>query len=146
MKALNKTYMLRKEDVNPKWYLINAEGKVLGRLASRIAKILMGKHKSNYTPHVLCGDFVVVVNADKVVLTGNKLKDKKYYRHSGYMGGLKVRTAEEYMKIKPEFLLEHAVSGMLPKNRLRKRMLKRLKIYSGPDHPHKAQNPQILEV
>lgn len=146
MQKLSKTLMLRKEDVNPKWYLVNAEGKVLGRLATRIVKILMGKHKSTYTPHVVCGDFVVVTNAEKIKLTGNKLSQKKYYRHSGYPGGLKVKTAGELLKSKPQEIIFHAVSGMLPKNRLRDKMLKRLKVYSGPEHPHKAQNPEPIEV
>ncbi len=146
MKNLARTYTPKKENLVPRWFVVDAEGKTLGRLASRIALVLMGKHKPTYAPHLLTGDFVIVTNARKVKLTGKKLLQKKYYRYSGYIGGMKVKTAGELLKTKPEELIRHAVSGMLPKNRLRKRMLKRLKIYAGPEHPHQAQKPEVLNV
>ncbi len=141
-----KTFMQRKEDVQREWYLVDATGKTLGRLASEIAKILMGKHKPTYTPHVDGGDFVVVINAEKIHATGKKLNQKIYYRHTGYPGGLKETTLREMLQKKPEEVIRLAVRGMLPKNKLRDRRMKRLKVYAGPGHPHKAQNPKPLEL
>ncbi len=141
-----KTFMQRKEDVQREWYLVDATGKTLGRLASEIAKILMGKHKPTYTPHVDGGDFVVVVNAEKIHATGKKLDKKIYYKHTGYPGGLKETTLREMLQKKPEEVIRLAVKGMLPKNKLRDRRMKRLKVYAGPEHPHKAQNPKPLEL
>jgi large subunit ribosomal protein L13 len=141
-----KTYQAKKEELKHQWYLVNAEGKVLGRLASELAKILRGKHKPTFTPHVDTGDFVVVVNAEKVGLTGKKLKDKIYYRHTGYPGGIKEVSAEKLLAKKPTELIRRAVKGMLPKNSLGRQMLRKLKIYAGPNHPHKAQNPVPLEL
>lgn len=139
-----KTFMAKKDEAPRVWHLVDADGKVLGRLASRIAMVLRGKHKPIFTPHTDAGDFVVVVNADKVRLTGNKLDQKIYYRHSGYMGGLKATSARTMLKTKPEEVLRHAVRGMLPKNSLGRKLLKKLKIYCGADHPHEAQKPQPL--
>jgi len=141
-----KTFMLKKEDVQRDWYLVDATGKTLGRLASEIAKILMGKHKPTYTPHVDNGDFVVVVNAEKIHVTGKKLEKKIYYWHTGYPGGLKSATLKELLQKKPTEVIRLAVRGMLPKNKLRDRRMKRLKVYAGPEHPHKAQNPKPLEL
>jgi len=141
-----KTYQAKKEELKHQWYLVNAEGKVLGRLASELAKILRGKHKPTFTPHVDTGDFVVVVNAEKVGLTGKKLKDKIYYRHTGYPGGIKEVSAEKLLAKKPTELIRRAVKGMLPKNSLGRQMLRKLKVYAGPNHPHKAQNPVPLEL
>jgi len=143
---LYKTYSAKKEEVKRKWFVVDAKDKVLGRLASKIALILRGKHKSIYTPHVDTGDYVIVVNAEKVVLTGKKLENKKYYSHSGYPGGLKVKTAKELLEKYPERLIIHAVKGMLPKNILGRKMLKKLKVYRGENHPHKAQKPEPLEL
>jgi large subunit ribosomal protein L13 len=140
-----KTLHMRKEDVKKTWYLIDANGKVLGRLASEIAQILRGKKKAIFSPHVDTGDFVIVVNAEKVRLTGDKLKGKLYYHHSGYPGGLKAVAAEKLLAKKPEELLRRAVKGMLPKNKLGSRVFKKLKVYAGPYHPHKAQQPQQLQ-
>ena len=141
-----KTYHVRKDEVDKAWYLIDAEGKVLGRLATEIAKILRGKKKAIFSPHVDTGDFVIVVNAEKVRLTGNKLKGKVYYHHSGYPGGIKAVAAEKLLVTRPEELLRRAVKGMLPKNRLGRRIVKKLKVYAGPDHPHAAQQPEQLQV
>ena len=138
--------MQRKEDVQREWFIVDATGKTLGRLATEIAKVLMGKHKPTYTPHVDGGDFVVVINAEKVFVTGKKLTDKIYYKHTGYMGHLKETTLKEMLEKKPEEVIRLAVRGMLPKNKLRDRRMKRLKVYAGPEHPHKAQNPKPLEV
>ncbi|BAI79757.1 50S ribosomal protein L13 [Deferribacter desulfuricans SSM1] len=135
-----------KPDIEKKWYLVDAEGKTLGRLASKIAKILMGKNKPIYTPFIDTGDFVVVINADKIHVTGDKLKSKIYYRHSGYLGGLKQRTLEEMLDKKPEEVLRLAVKRMLPKNRLGRKMLKKLKIYASNEHPHAAQQPEKIEL
>ena len=134
------------KDVEKKWYVVDASGKVLGRLANRIAVVLMGKHKPIYTPHVDTGDYVIVVNADKVVLTGKKLDQKKYYRHSGYPGGLKEITARQMFEKHPEKVVYLAVKRMLPKNKLGRKMLKKLKVYAGPEHPHQAQKPEPLEL
>ena len=141
-----KTFVAKESEVDKRWYLVDAKGKVLGRLATQIAMRLRGKHKTIFTPHADTGDFIVVVNADKVVLTGSKLDNKCYYRYSGYMGGLKKRSAKKLLETKPEEILRHAVRGMLPKNSLGRRQLKKLKIYAGPDHPHEAQKPQELEI
>lgn len=141
-----KTYSAKESDVKKDWYLVDAKGKILGRLASEIAKRLRGKHKPIYTPHVDTGDFVVVINADKIRLTGKKLTEKIYYRHSGYPGGIKSIAAGKMLKEKPERLINLAVRGMLPKNSLGRRMLKKLKVYRGEEHPHTSQNPHILEL
>lgn len=141
-----KTYHVRKEDVVRSWWVVDAQGKTLGRLASQIARVLMGKHKPYYQPDVDCGDFVIVLNVDKVVVTGKKLEQKKYYFHSNYPGGLKERTLAWMLEHKPEEVIRLAVKRMLPKNRLGHRMLKRLKVYRGSEHPHVAQRPKILEV
>ena len=142
-----KTYMATKESVQRKWYLIDATDKTLGRLASQIASILRGKHKPIYTPHVDTGDHVIVINAEKIRLTGNKLQDKKYYHHSGYPGGLKVRTAADLLNCgRPERVLKLAVWGMLPHNRLGRKMFKKLKVYAGNEHPHSAQQPETLDI
>ncbi len=140
------TSMLRKEDVDNRWYEVDAEGKILGRLATEIAMTLMGKKKPNYTPHVDNGDFVVVYNAEKIVVTGNKMQDKKYYRHSGFPGGLRERTLTEMLEKKPEEVIMTAVRKMLPKNKLASQMLKKLRVYVGPNHPHIAQKPEKLDV
>lgn len=141
-----KTFVAKEHEIEKKWYLIDAKGKTLGRLASEIAILLRGKHKPIFTPHMDAGDYVVVVNADKVFLTGDKLEKKIYYRHSGYVGGLKKTTAKQMLQKKPENLIKLAVKGMLPKNSLGRRQLTKLKIYAGQDHPHQAQNPGELEV
>jgi len=141
-----QTPMPRKEEVEREWYVVDASGKVLGRLASEIAKRLRGKHRPYFAPHVDVGDFIVVVNADKVRLTGKKWDQKVYWRHSGYMGGLKLRTARQMLQEKPEELIRLAVKRMLPKNRLGRKLLRKLKIYAGPEHPHKAQNPRPLDL
>lgn len=129
-----------------KWYVVDAEGQILGRLASEIAKILRGKNKPQYTPSVDVGDFVVVINAEKVALSGNKKDQKKYYRHTGYPGGLKETGVKEQLASHPERLLQFAITGMLPKNRLGRQMLKKVKIYAGSEHPHSSQNPEPLTV
>jgi len=141
-----KTQFASKDDVEHKWYLVNAEGAVLGRLAVKIANYLRGKNKPVFTPNSDTGDFIVVVNADKVKLTGKKLDKKIYYRHSGYPGGLKAETAKERLRKKPEGVIIDAVWGMLPKGRLGRAILKKLKVYKGPEHPHKAQKPEILSI
>ncbi len=140
------TISAKAKDVERKWHLVDAEGKVLGRLASRVANVLRGKHKPIFTPHVDTGDFVVVVNADKVRLTGGKLDKKLYFRFSGYPSGLKSKSAREMLEQKPEELIRLAVRGMLPNNRLNRRVLTKLKVYAGPDHPHQAQQPETLEL
>jgi len=140
------TYSAKPGEVKREWLLVDAEDQVLGRLATRVADLLRGKHKARFTPHVDTGDFVVVVNAEKIKLTGHKLDQKKYYRHSGYPGGIKTRTARELLAKKPEDMIKLAVKGMLPKNRLNRRILTKLKIYAGPDHPHAAQQPKKLEL
>lgn len=141
-----KTFMAKKENVQRKWYVVDVEGKTLGRIASRIATILMGKHKPTYTPHVDVGDYVVVINASKVALSGKKLEDKMYYHHSGYIGGLKSISACELLKKHPNAIIYEAVRRMLPKSKLGRAMLKKLKVHPGQNHPHKAQNPQPLEL
>ncbi|MFA4915445.1 MAG: 50S ribosomal protein L13 [Syntrophales bacterium] len=142
-----KTYSAKEKDIRRDWYLIDAEGKVLGRLATEIARRLRGKHKPIYTPHMDTGDFIIVVNAGKLILTGKKLTDKFYYHHSGYPGGLKETSAEKMRQTKPTNILRHAVKGMLPKNSMGRKMLKKLKIYAAGDQcRHQAQCPQILEL
>ena len=144
--GLVKSYMARPLEVERKWYVVDAEGRTLGRLATEIARILRGKNKPQYTPHVDTGDFVVVVNAEKVVVTGRKAEQKIYRRHSGYPGGLKTTTYEQMLERRPTEILRRAVKGMMPKTRLARQQLRKLKIYAGPEHPHAAQNPQTLEV
>jgi len=141
-----KTFSAKKNEVERKWCLIDANGKILGRLASQIAVRLRGKHNPIYTPHIDTGDFVIVINAEKVLLTGKKLKQKVYYRHSGYPGGLKSTTAEKLQQKNPEDLISLVVKGMLPKNSLGRNMIKKLKVYAGEEHPHQAQNPEILTI
>lgn len=141
-----KTYVAKTEEVNRDWYLVNAENQVLGRIATTIANVLRGKNKPTYTPSVDTGDFVIVVNAEKIALTGNKLADKTYYSHSGYPGGIKSITAGKLLEKKPEDLIRLAVKGMLPKNKLARHMLNKLKIYTGSEHPHKAQQPKALNI
>ncbi|MGZ3514847.1 MAG: 50S ribosomal protein L13 [Thermodesulfobacteriota bacterium] len=141
-----KTYQAKKGELDRKWYLVNAEGKVLGRLSTELVKVLKGKNKPTYTPHMDTGDFVVVVNAGKVTLTGKKMKDKIYYHHTGYPGGIKEMNAEKLLAKKPTEMIRMAVKGMLPKNSLGRQMLRKLKIYAGPNHPHEAQKPVPLEI
>jgi large subunit ribosomal protein L13 len=141
-----KTYNAKPGEIERRWYVVDAEGKTLGRLATHIADTLRGKGKPQYTPHVDTGDFVVVVNAEKIQVTGKKLDDKMVYRHSGYPGGLKVRPLREELERRPTEVLRRAVKGMLPKNRLARKQILKLKIYAGPEHPHEAQAPQPLEV
>ncbi len=138
--------MAKPQDVERKWYVVDAEGKTLGRLASKVAAILRGKHKPTFTPHVDCGDYVIIVNAEKIQVTGKKRTDKVYYRHSGYPGGLKATTFEQMIARRPERVLELAIKGMLPHNRLGRRMYRKLKVYAGPEHPHAAQKPEPLEL
>lgn len=139
-----KTPFVKKEKIERKWYLIDATGQILGRLASKIAKILMGKHKPTYTPNMDTGDYVIVINAEKIRVTGKKLQEKIYYKHSGYLGNLKEEKLISLLNRRPETVIRIAVEGMLPKNRLGKKMIKKLKIYKGSEHPHVAQKPQIL--
>ena len=146
MRAGTKTWNAKAAEIERRWYVVDAEGKTLGRLATRIADTLRGKNKPQYTPHVDTGDFVVVVNAEKIAVTGKKLDDKIYYRHSGYPGGLRSRTLREQLERRPTEVLRKAVKGMLPRNRLASAQLRKLKIYAGPEHPHAAQAPKPLEV
>ena len=141
-----KTFMLRKEDVSTKWYLIDAEGETLGRVASKAAHILRGKHKVTYTPHIDCGDAVIIINASKVNLTGDKLDKKIYYNHSGFPGGLRERTAKTMKENYPVEMVERAVKGMLPKNRLGRQMYRKLFVYEGENHKHEAQKPERIEL
>ena len=141
-----KTYSAKPNEVQQDWLLVDAEGQTLGRLATQIAHRLRGKHKPVFTPHVDTGDFIVVINAEKVKLTGKKIEDKKYYRHTGYPGGIRETTAEKMLETKPTDILTIAVRGMLPKNRLGRKMLTKLKVYTGNAHPHEAQQPQPLEL
>ena len=143
---MKNAYMQRKEDIVRNWYVIDAEGKNLGRVATEAARILRGKHKPTFTPHVDCGDYVIIVNADKVALTGNKLEGKIYYDHSRYVGGLRERTAKEMRQDYPVEMVERAVKGMLPHNRLGRQMYKKLFVYAGEDHKHAAQMPKVLEM
>jgi large subunit ribosomal protein L13 len=141
-----KTYVATSARRERNWLVIDATGKTLGRLATQIADALRGKRKPEYTPHVDVGDFVIVVNAEKISVTGKKLEDKRYYRHSGYPGGLRSRTLEEMLARRPEEVIRRAVKGMLPRNRLGRAQLRKLKVYSGPEHPHAAQKPEPMEV
>lgn len=140
------SYVQKPHEVERKWYLVDATDKTLGRLSSKIASILRGKHKPIFTPHVDCGDYVVVINAEKVKVTGKKLEDKEYKRHSGYPGGLKTVTLEKMLEEKPEDVMIHAVKGMLPKGKLGRQMLKKLRVYKGAEHDHSAQKPEKLEI
>jgi large subunit ribosomal protein L13 len=140
-----KTPFAKKSDIDRKWYVVDAKDAILGRLAVKVAVQLRGKNKPVFTPNADTGDFVIVVNADKIRLTGKKVTDKVYYHHSGYIGGIKSKTAKELLETKPEEIIEKAVWGMLPKNKLGRAMIKKLKVYKGPEHPHKAQAPEILQ-
>lgn len=141
-----KTYFLKTKDIEKKWYVVDAEGKTLGRLTSRIASILRGKYKPTYTPYLDMGDNVIVINAEKIRVTGRKLEQKKYYRHTGYPGGLKVTSLSDMIRTKPEKVISMAVKGMLPHNRLGRMINRHLKVYRGPNHPHQAQQPEVLEI
>jgi large subunit ribosomal protein L13 len=143
---VKKTYVTKQEELQRQWYVVDAAGQTLGRLASQVAHVLRGKHRPAYSPAVDTGDFVVVVNAEKIHVTGRKLDQKKYYRYSGYPGGLKEIALRDQLAKHPTRVIEHAVRGMLPKNRLGRRMFKHLKVYAGPEHPHEAQQPQPLEL
>ena len=141
-----KTISVKAEDAQKEWFVIDATNEILGRLASQVAKILRGKNKPSYTPHTNCGDYVIVINADKVKLTGAKMTDKVYVRHTGYPGGQRFATPADYLAKKPEFVIEHAVKGMLPKTRLGEAILKNLKVYAGAEHPHAAQCPKEIKL
>jgi large subunit ribosomal protein L13 len=141
-----KTFMAKEEDQKRVWYLMDAQGEVLGRLACKAATILRGKAKPEYTPHVDTGDHLIIINAEKVLMTGRKLQQKLYYRHSGYPGGIKCTAAQKMMKEKPEEVIRKAIKGMLPKNKLGKDVYRKLKVYAGSDHPHEAQTPQVLKL
>ena len=143
---MNKSYMQKAQEVERKWYVIDAEGLVLGRLASEVATLLKGKHKPTYTPNVDCGDYVIIVNAEKVALTGNKLKKKLYIHHTGYNSGLRVRTAERMLELQPQKVVEAAVKGMLPKNSLGADMYRKLFVYCGPEHKQQAQKPEVYTL
>ncbi|WP_127583960.1 50S ribosomal protein L13 [Paenibacillus koleovorans] len=143
---MRTTYMAKPQQVERKWYVVDAAGQTLGRLASEVASILRGKHKPEFTPHVDAGDFVVVINAEKIVLTGKKLQKKMYYRHSQHPGGLKVTSAQEMLDKRPDRMLELAIYGMLPKNRLGDQLRTKLNVYAGSEHPHAAQQPQVWEL
>ena len=143
---MRTTFMAKSHEVERKWYVVDAEGQTLGRLASEVAALLRGKHKPTFTPHVDTGDHVIVINAEKIHLTGNKLKDKKYYRHSGYTGGLKERTALEMRTNYPTKMLEIAIKGMLPKGPLGSQTFRKLNVYAGAEHPHTAQKPEVYEL
>ena len=141
-----KTISMRAEDVQRSWYVIDANNQTLGRLATEVARRLRGKHKAEYTPHVDTGDYIVVINADKVRVTGNKTTDKMYYRHSGYPGGIKSVSFQKLRETYPDRIIEKAVKGMMPRNPLGRAMLRKLKVYAGPEHPHSAQQPEPLEI
>jgi len=141
-----KTYLPKVNEIDKKWYVIDAAGKPLGRVASKVASVLRGKHKVIYTPHLDTGDYVIVVNAEKVVLTGKKLEQKYYRHHSGYMGGLKEIVYKDFLQKKPELAMELAIKGMLPKNRLGRKMIKKLKIYRNAEHEHQAQQPVVMDI
>lgn len=143
---MKTTFMANAANVERKWYVVDAEGQTVGRLAAEVAKVLRGKHKPTFTPHVDTGDFVIVVNADKVVFSGKKLTDKTYFRHSGYPGGTTFATPQKMLATQPEKVVEMAVRGMLPKNKLGAQMYKKLNVYAGPEHPHVAQKPEVLEL
>jgi len=141
-----KTYVANPQTRDRRWYVVDAEGKTLGRLATQLADVLRGKRKPEYTPHVDTGDFVVVINAEKIAVTGDKRAQKRYYRHSGYPGGLRSRTLGEMLERRPEEVIRKAVKGMLPRNRLARRQITKLKVYAGPEHPHVAQKPEPMEI
>jgi len=141
-----KTFVAKPESVERDWYVVDAAGKTLGRLATEIASRLRGKHKPEYTPHVDTGDYIVVINAEKVTVTGNKAKGKIYYHHTGYVGGIKETTFEKLQAYKPEMIIEKAVKGMLPKGPLGREMFRKMKVYAGPEHKHAAQQPQVLDI
>ncbi len=141
-----KTFVAKPETVKRDWYVVDAEGKTLGRIATEIARRLRGKHKAEYTPHVDTGDYIIVINAEKVTVTGNKFKDKVYYAHSGFPGGLKSTTFDKLQAAKPEMIIEKAVKGMLPRGPLGRAMYRKLKVYSGTEHNHAAQQPQVLDI
>ncbi len=141
-----KTYAVKEGEIARRWFVVDAEGQTLGRLATRVATILRGKHKPTFSPHLDMGDFVIVVNADKIRLTGQKMGDKMYYRYSGYKGGLTEMSWAELMARHPTRAVQHAVKGMLPRNRLGRALIRKLKVYAGPEHPHEAQQPQKLEL
>ena len=143
---MKTTFMAKAAEVDRKWFIVDAEGKTLGRLAAEVAKVLRGKNKPIFTPHVDSGDFVIIINAEKVVLTGKKLVQKTYFRHSGYVGGTTFTTAGKMLADKPERVLELAVKGMLPKNTLGRQMYRKLEVYRGAEHPHAAQQPEVLEI
>lgn len=143
---MNRTYSAKEKEIEKKWLIVDAKDKVLGRLASEVARRLRGKHKPVFTPHADTGDYIIVINAAKIRLTGDKLDKKMYYRYSGFMGGLKEISARKQLAKKPEELIKHAVKGMLPKNSLGRRQGKKLKVYAGPEHPHEAQQPEPLEI
>jgi len=144
--VVNRTYSTKPEDIERKWYVVDAQGKTLGRLASRVASVLKGKHKPEYTPFMDVGDFVIVVNADKIHVTGRKMDDHIYYRHSGYPGGLSRISLRDQLAKYPTRAVELAIKGMLPKNRLGRQMFRKLKVYATPEHPHEAQKPEELEI
>lgn len=141
-----KTYTVKQEDIERRWWLVDAEDRILGRLASELARVLRGKHKPTFSRHMDVGDHVVVINAEKVRLTGDKEQSKRYFRHSGWMGGDKHLPFEQMRERRPEWIIERAVKGMLPKNKLGRRMAKKLRVYAGPEHPHEAQQPEPLEL
>jgi large subunit ribosomal protein L13 len=141
-----KTYNEKKENIERKWYLVDAKDKILGKLAVEIAIMLRGKNKPTFTPSVDCGDFIVVINAEKIKVTGAKLSDKKYYSHSGYVGNLKVKNLEEMLQKHPERVIQKAVKGMIPHNKLGRKIIKKLKVYAGSKHPHEAQNPEKIDI
>lgn len=146
MKQEKLTRFIKAEDANRKWYVVDAKDLVLGRLATKVASVIRGKHKPVFTPNMDTGDFVIVVNADKIKMTGKREIQKTYFSHSGYPGGVRIRTYSELMEKNPELIIEKAVKGMLPKNRLGRKLIKKLKVYAGDTHPHTAQNPEILSV
>lgn len=146
MKDIQKTYSMKEAEIQKKWYLVDAEGKVLGRLATEIATILRGKNKPEYTPNLDMGDNIIVINAEKVVLSGSKGTDKDYFSHSQFPGGVRFTNITKLMKEKPEFVIQHAVKGMLPKTKMGKKVLGNLKIYAGDKHPHEAQKPEIINL
>lgn len=141
-----KTFVAKENDIQREWFVVDASGKTLGRLASKVAQILRGKHKPMYTPYLDMGDFVVIVNADKIKVTGRKMDQKMYYHHSGYMGGLAETSLRAMFKRHPENIIRLAVKGMIPHNRLGRKVIKKLKVYAGPEHPHQAQQPKVLEL
>lgn len=143
---MKKTYMAKPDNIQRSWYLLDAENKTIGRLATEIAKRLRGKHKPEYTPHLDTGDYIVVINADKIQISGNKAQDKYYYHHTGYPGGIKAKSFNDLKASKPEQIIEKAVKGMMPRGPLGRQMLKKLKIYSGAEHNHEAQQPQPLNI